>query len=566
MHKLPLTFRRKIVWGYMAAVISMLCIVVVVLVERNGFRVNYGLEEYSDISSAWTYENGETVDFTGLKGGTAGTAGLFFTVPQMDKNTSLVYRSQNVYTKVFLGGELIYETDMFGKGMPGNSPGSRWNIVTLLPEQAGQTLEMQVTEAYTGEGLTIDHVYWGDRAAIVLDAIREKLAAVLISIAICLSGLFIIILDIPLNYGKRKKNHGLRSLGFFSLFIGGWCLVETNILQLVVNDTQILQVISNMLLIISVLPIMLYADWTYGIFRYRLARIMSMLELLFLAICVVLPITGVADWHRLLPVARVLMAICAGGFVIWSVAENFSGVFSRKNTDAHQRSSRSLASHLQLIGIGALGITAVLELARFSAAEAVDKALVVRFGLLIFILCFAVSSQFSTYRLITRGMKYDSVHKLAYSDVLTKLGNRTAYLERLEECVSEHVPELGIVFFDVNNLKQVNDTYGHDMGDVMIKTASEVIGESFGIYGRVYRIGGDEFCALLECDVPEKYERATEAFREAVRAVNEKKEYLFTLQIAHGFASCEADSMDIVEETVKAADERMYRDKAKLKA
>ena len=195
-----------------------------------------------------------------------------------------------------------------------------------------------------------------------------------------------------------------------------------------------------------------------------------------------------------------------------------------------------------------------------------DSAFLLRFGLLAFIICFAIGGQLSTYRLISQGMEYDSVHKLAYSDVLTQLENRTAYLERLNECVKEHVQELGIVFLDINSLKFVNDTYGHDMGDVMIQMASKVISSSFGAYGRVFRLGGDEFCVILEGNVQEKYDQAVENFENVVREANEKNHYEFTLQIAQGFASCEAESLEAVEAASRLADERMYQNKIQLKS
>lgn len=549
----PSTFRKRIVFCYMTAVGVLLLMVILMLVFRNGYQPAYGLKEYTDVRNSWTYENGEPADLSSLKKESAGPVSIFFRIPQMDESESLIYWSQNVYTKVLLDGKLIYETDVMNSD---RFPGSRWNIVTLGPDQAGRTLQLQVTAGYDNENLTLNHVYWGDRAAIILSMFGRKLVALLVSMTICLVGIFMIVLDISINHGKTRKNHGLLCLGFFALCIGIWCLIETGVIQFVIGDALVLQAIDNIMLILSVLPMVLYADCTYGIFRYRILRVFCVLQLIYLLFCIVLPAAGVVDWHSLLPIARLFMGICACVFI--------AGVI-RVNAILYRKGRRTYATHLQLMGIGALGVSVVLELVRFKAVDSADNALVLRFGLLIFVICFAISSQFRTYELITQGMEYDNVHRLAYSDVMTQLGNRMAYMERLKECVGLHTLKLGIVFMDVNNLKKVNDAYGHEEGDALIRMAAEVIRKSFGDYGRIYRIGGDEFCVLMDTNPEESYVTAKDEFQKLIHQINDSGEYPYHLQIAHGFAWCEADSMVTVENTVKSADEKMYLDKVQLK-
>lgn len=546
-------FRKRIARCSLAAAGILVLIVMGLFWQRRGYRVDYGLESYVDIKDSWTYADGSPVDFDSLQQETD-MAVVYFQIPEITETTTLSYRCHNVYTMVFVGDELLYESD---NTYPDRSPGSRWNLVTLQPEQAGKMLKLQITDAYGGDSLTVDHIYWGDRAAIVLSVMQQKLWSVLISLTVGLFGLFMIILDIALNYGKKRKNHGIRCLGAFALCIGGWSLTETNVLQLLVGDTQILQSIDNLLMIMSVMPMLLYADWTYGILKYRSIRVVYMLQIFYLLACIVLPVAGLTDWHGLLPVARAYIAVCVIGFLVLSIWKNrylFAG-----------KGKRSYAAYLQLAGSVTLSVSVVLELLRYSMTRDMDKAMVLRVGSLVFVMCFALSSLFQTYKLISQGMEYDNVHKLAYSDALTKLGNRVAYLERLEECVKEHTPRLGVVYLDINNLKKVNDVHGHEQGDILIRTAANVIRESFAPHGRVYRIGGDEFCVLLDQNPEEGYAMALQEFENQIKAVNESGNYVFELQIAQGFACCEADSLETVEDTVKVADEKMYRNKIQLK-
>lgn len=546
-------FRKRIVWCCVAIVGVFALIVIQMLWARRAYQVDYGLQSYTDIKDSWTYEDGSPADLSSVKHDN-GEATVFYLIPEMEETTTLIYRSHNSCTKIFLEDELIYETDNTYSDM---SPGSRWNLVPLQPEHAGLTLRMQMTAAYSGDAPDIDNVFWGDSAAIILSIMRHKMWGALNCIAICLIGIIMIILDIALNYKKKEKSYGIIYLGAFSLGIGGWSLIETNILQFLVRDTQILKPIDNLLLILMVMPLLLFADWLYGVLKYKVVRVFCILQIIYLVSCIILPLAGVTDWHGLLFIGRAFIGIFSVGFVALSVWKN-RFLFTRKET-------RSAEAVLQLAGIVALCASAVISLLRFFINDTMDRALVMRVGLLLFILCFAISSLFQTYKLIAQGMEYNAVQKIAYSDALTQLGNRAAYLERLEECVKEHIQRLGIVYLDVNNLKKVNDVQGHKQGDILIRTAAEVIEESFGAFGRAYRIGGDEFCVLIDTNAMEVYDRAVDIFRKKIETVNKSGKYTFQLQIAHGFICCEADSMKTIEDAIKAADERMYRDKVQLK-
>ena len=546
-------FRKRIIWCCVALVGVLALMVIHMLWQRRGYRVDYGLENYTNIEDRWVYEDGSPADMSSPQHD-AGVSTVCYQIPEMEGATTLFYRTHNTYSKVFLEGELIYETD---NTYPDMSPGSRWNFVTLQPDQAGLTLYLQVTAAYSDDAPDVDNVYWGDRAAIILSIMQQKLGGVLVSLAIILLGFIMIILDIALNYGRERKSHGIICLGAFSLCIGGWNLIETNILQFLVGDTQILKPIDNLFLILVVMPLLLFADWLYGVLKYKAVRVFCLLQIIYLAVCIILPLAGVTDWHGLLAIGRVFIGVFAVGFVVLSVWKN-RFLFVRKE-------NRSAEAFLQLAGIVALCGSAVISLLRFFTNDGMDRGLPMRFGLLLFILCFAASSLFQTYKLIAQGMEYNNVQKIAYSDALTGLGNRAAYLERLQECVKEHVPRLGIVYLDVNNLKKVNDVHGHEQGDILIRTAADVINESFGAYGRSYRIGGDEFCVLIDTDAMEGYDRGADMFRKKIDAVNKNGKYIFQLQIAHGFICCEADSIETVEDAVKTADERMYHNKIQLK-
>ena len=90
---------------------------------------------------------------------------------------------------------------------------------------------------------------------------------------------------------------------------------------------------------------------------------------------------------------------------------------------------------------------------------------------------------------------------LAYTDPMTGVKNKHAYMEAVKELdrriSAGEVSEFGIIVFDLNGLKIINDTFGHQEGDRYIKKGCALICEKF-CHSPVFRIGGDEFVALLE--------------------------------------------------------------------
>ena len=195
----------------------------------------------------------------------------------------------------------------------------------------------------------------------------------------------------------------------------------------------------------------------------------------------------------------------------------------------------------------------------------------VRIGLLIFILCFGSSSLEKTINAVKLGVQTEFVSQLAYKDGLTGTGNRTAFEEHLIELekVKDTIGQIGIIMFDVNDLKYVNDNLGHPEGDKLLLESAQLIRDTFSkIGGECFRIGGDEFVILLSGeDVKQQCEDGTELFKAAMKSYNARPNLELRISIASGYAIYDETQqgkklMDIYHE----ADIYMYENKKKMKA
>lgn len=162
----------------------------------------------------------------------------------------------------------------------------------------------------------------------------------------------------------------------------------------------------------------------------------------------------------------------------------------------------------------------------------------------------------------------DYINSLAYRDALTGVKNKAAYQEaerRLEECMRRGRPEFAIVVLDINDLKRINDSFGHDFGDMMIMDACKLICKVFA-HSPVYRIGGDEFTVILEGADYENYKRLLEKFQSAIDEYNENVRVDSRLSIARGIAVYNSGTDLVFSNVFKRADSAMYQNKADMKS
>ena len=128
-----------------------------------------------------------------------------------------------------------------------------------------------------------------------------------------------------------------------------------------------------------------------------------------------------------------------------------------------------------------------------------------------------------------------------------------AYLEK------RSYGDISIVFFDLNKFKLVNDTYGHDKGDLLLKIFSKSLKETFGKIGFVCRVGGDEFVTILLNSSEAEIEAAWEKLCEKLHEESKTLDFAYEITSSYGYATRKKGEAGSTEELMKLADERMYQ-------
>jgi diguanylate cyclase (GGDEF)-like protein len=174
--------------------------------------------------------------------------------------------------------------------------------------------------------------------------------------------------------------------------------------------------------------------------------------------------------------------------------------------------------------------------------------------------------EFTTARLrvevLERQAAEAEVQKLSVTDELTGLHNRRGFLLMAEQQLKlahRINASVCLLFIDLDGLKQVNDSYGHEIGDNLLKAAGQVLQQTFRESDVVARLGGDEFAIFVPgCTGTDEVLKRLQA---NINTFNQACEGSYQLSMSIGVAMCQVDPETLLEQMITQADALMYAHK-----
>ncbi len=161
------------------------------------------------------------------------------------------------------------------------------------------------------------------------------------------------------------------------------------------------------------------------------------------------------------------------------------------------------------------------------------------------------------------------LQEMAFYDNLTKVANRHSFEDKAKDVIqtaTENNQQLAILFIDLNNFKTINDTFGHEVGDKVLKLVANKIKRNIRSSDTVARFGGDEFVIILE---DYKLKQVNKKHIEAIRStLNESiliDEHVIELRASIGISVFPRDG-DNLKQLLLSADSKMYKQKQKRNA
>ena len=151
--------------------------------------------------------------------------------------------------------------------------------------------------------------------------------------------------------------------------------------------------------------------------------------------------------------------------------------------------------------------------------------------------------------------------QLSTLDELTLISNRRGFIALAQHvlslCHREKTPA-ALLFFDLNDFKEINDRFGHAEGDIALTEFAEQMRKVFRESDVFARIGGDEFAALVVNNDDSNVEHTLNRFAEAISIYNQQAKRGYDIKYSFGYESYLPENNESIEDLLKVADEKMY--------
>ncbi|MCR5725042.1 MAG: diguanylate cyclase [Treponema sp.] len=466
--------------------------------------------------------------------------------PSVSCNSYLCFFSEHQNITVSVNGSVIYRFNARATPRWLITYRALYHIVRLPSDIAeGALLAIESTalvREYAGE---FNPVLIGSRVSILKALVGERWSYFVLGITMIVTALFL--LGTGVLFMRGTKDFTMLHLAFLTLCIGLWQLEESRLLQLffgylplhwaLLYATQLFMPLLTFLFLTSI----------------NENRMDVVTEINFWAIVVVLlvqlglQITGIAALTSTIFLSYALYVfMCVHSLVLIS------------HRPWLKRSPLRYLFYVTMacsVGIFCFTFVSFL-LGTFSG-------LVLSIGLAFAFISMILLTYHKELQFFQQASQAEVYKELAFVDVATGAKSKTAWFSFVDSFGAQSPQgEYALILFDMNNLKTLNDDWGHVVGDRVIKAFAYCLMEAVGEKGSVYRIGGDEFICLCYQQPREKVATIISEFDKIVEC---QKDSDHPFSAAYGFTFFTPHLPRDFQSAIDAADEKMYEKKQRMK-
>lgn len=508
------------------------------------------ITDYIDFSEGWITSDGSPVNFSHISGTCTATK----EIPALTQDMTFFFFYKSTNVSIQVGDRLIYETMQPQGAFFGETPGASYASLPIYREDSGQTITLVIDNPYEDGSGRLSHMYLGRSEDILLRRIRDKAPGFGISFLIASLGLAFILFYLPLRH-KHIIGSEMFYLGLFALNIGIFMLMDNRMLQLILQNGHIYHTIAELFMTLITIPLFLYLGKMYPEYSTLMVQGACLLSALDFTVRFCLNLTGIKDYHESLRLTHITYGILIA-VVIYAM---FKGFYQNRRQHLKQNLYHNM-------GILCLCFGVLLDMLLLWFGSAPETSFFTRMGVLLFLLMEAVQVTLRLLANYQEGVRTQLLSRLAYHDGLTDLLNRTSYMEELKKLDNSHSFQVLLALYDVNNLKYVNDTYGHQKGDEMIRQVADALSEHLGPLGKCYRIGGDEFVFLSTASDSEKeFLKLQKEFEASLGNLTLPDGSRHPITVAMGYSVLTHNMSRSMDDVIREADARMYEAKRRMK-
>ncbi|MBQ9489516.1 MAG: diguanylate cyclase [Lachnospiraceae bacterium] len=465
------------------------------------------------------------------------------------KYCHLMFYTIHQTVEVFHGAERVYSMVPSPKNSFAKTPGCVWNDILITEDMNGADLYVILTPVYKDKSYGLPEFYLGEKGSIVLHMLEQEIFTVIISIILIITG-SVMCWYVFYNRRNSEVDKDLVLLGLLQFLVGLWRVSDTALAKMLFHGLPIFSLLPFIAMMMVVVPFVLFLKDLYTTRDFMIWYIPCWVSLGVMGLALFLQFFNLVDFRQILMI--ILLSL---GFAILTILYMTAREWKRNGWNAKLR--RNLLGMMVVV----LGVCMDTATYHFSHGKYVTSFVIL--GFLIYAIALGVTLFKESGALIVAGKGAHSMEMLAYHDKLTGTFNRAAFIVDTDPYAVD--PEnYVVVVLDLNNLKYCNDHLGHEMGDKYICDSAEIIRNTFGTIGSVYRMGGDEFYCLIPKGGKAACREQLLNMERMVEEYNKKSE-IIKIGIACGYARYDNRIDFDLNATAKRADQLMYQNKEEMK-
>jgi diguanylate cyclase (GGDEF)-like protein len=468
----------------------------------------------------------------------------FNNVDWNENGSCLHFVSSHQEITVTADGEKIFERRAVST-IWGDTPGFTWEYIEI-PSETAEVI-VTVTACYPSQRDVEMSFYQGFSVKMFKQVFRGQLFTGIISFLNVCVGVILMIYGIA---AKKRSNIGeaMIYLGVFTVLLGTWSISENGIMAVLIENRAANSFLSFTSLSLIGIPFVMFVRCYLQTEDKYIYKILLCINVIGIILTYQLQFLGIRDMKQTLWLTHICM-MSSFLYLPYSLIR-----MAVRHTITHR-------FWVTIWGLCSMCPPLLYSLyVYYCGSTNVDS-----YGnifVFVFIAFFAADVVISTIKDVDAGKKAAVYQELAEKDLLTGCYNRNAY--RNDTSSWMNLENVLLLTCDLNNLKQCNDTLGHAYGDQYITDSASMLKKVFSKYGKIYRIGGDEFCVII----PDKHkcniEKLLGELAEDERIYNSHSPAI-NLQIACGYSEFNSETDFNIEDIRNRADELMYQHKKELK-
>ena len=511
------------------------------------------MEQFRTLSSGWYYiENGEKTEISlpaVIKADGQKKLVLYNdNITEEDAGKTITTKGAQHEPEIRLNDEILYQYE--NSAFPRNTQmKSKLDCDGEIPaDSRGGTLTVTYSEPQRGE-YEIAEYYIGSGSTVTLYHIECSL--VIVGIAFCFIVLSLIAFLTAVYLKIRKMPAGrFRDVALYLFICGTWLITDSPVIQMYTSHPAATCIISFYMFMILAVPMLHFAQEVRNMKKYRILNVGIVLFYFNALIQGILNYLGVFEFIDMLFVTHILLWIW-----VWISAVLLWKEY-RKDPAKDLRNIMAAYTIVSVSGILALVLYWLFQISYYGAIFALGIL-----AFLVLILADAVANLAENIHFRTEMQAYERLMK---EDSMTGMPNREPFEKLIAGITQEahNYRNILLVFMDIIHLRRVNHEIGRTAGDEMVIAAARCMEAVFGEHGKCYRIGGDEFAAVVY-DPDADTDVFSERLDEQIRNYNRNSKY--RLSVARGFSLIrdENGKMKSVGEWKYEADTEMYQNKEK---